>query len=975
MTLTKIVAPKKLIEVALPLDEINKAAAREKSIRHGHPSTLHLWWARRPLAAARAVLFAQLVNDPSWKYSEEEMKKPQVKSAITRKRNDLFRLITELVQWASTTNQDVLSRARAEIRASWKETCEANKGHPDAGTLFNPEVLPSFHDPFSGGGAIPLEAQRLGLEVYATDLNPVAVLINKAMIEIPPKFAGRPPVGPLPKAQKQTKTKTSEDWSGAKGLAEDVRRYGAWMRDEAEKRIGHLYPKVKITKEIVKERADLATYKGQELTVVAWIWARTVKSPNPAFSDVDVPLVSTYLLSTKPGKETSVQPIVEGRSYRFAVRTGLPLAGAEDGTKLGRGNFQCLFSGSPISADYIKSEGQQGRLGQRMMAVVAEGVRGRVYLAPTPSVEDVAVSAQSHMTWRPRGDVPARLTGGTCVPYGLTEWRDLFTPRQTVALATFCDLVTEVHGRVRSDAVASGMAEDPRGLETGGRGAIAYADSIATYLAFVVDKETESLSTLCTWSSSPKNELIVSTFRRQALPMTWDFGEANCFASSSGSLEKNVEAVAKGISLSLSGACEGVARQADAQTQDVSSGKIVSSDPPYYDNIGYADLSDFFYVWLKRTLTAVFPSLFATLAVPKVEELVATPYRHGGKEQAEAFFLDGMTKAMRQIAEQSHPAMPVTIYYAFKQSETQTEGTGSTGWETFLDAMLRAGLAVVGTWPVRTEREGRSIGIGTNALASSIVLVCRRRAVTASTVARKDFLRELARALPTSIAEMTADAAASVAPVDLAQACIGPGMAIFSRHEAVLEAEGSPMTVHSALVHINKAIDEYFAHAEGELDADTRFCIGWFEQFGFDAGEFGTADVLARAKGTSVDGVREAGVIEAGKGKVRLLSIKNLPKKWDPTTDTRAPIWEALHHMCKALAESEGEAGALLAKMPQHQDAIRQLAYRLYTLCAERKKQAELGRPYNELITSWPAIVEASQKAGLVNTQLGLLDG
>jgi putative DNA methylase len=972
MTLTKIVAPKKLIEVALPLDDINKAAAREKSIRHGHPSTLHLWWARRPLAAARAVLFAQLVNDPSWKYSAEEMKKPQVKSAITRKRNDLFRLITELVQWESTTNQDVLARAQAEIRASWKETCEANKDHPDAKVLFDPDKLPALHDPFAGGGSIPLEAQRLGLAAFATDLNPVAVLINKAMIEIPPKFAGRSPIGPVPKGEAQTKAAATEDWAGTKGLAEDVRRYGAWMRKESEKRIGDLYPKVKITEDMVKERKDLAPYQGQELTVIAWIWARTVHSPNPAFSDVEVPLASTFLLSTKPGKEAYIDPVLDGRTYRFAVRLGKAPSEASDGTKLARGSFRCIFTNTPIKYEYIDAEANSSRMGARMMAIVAEGNRCRVYLPPSAVMEATALRASP--SWKP--ETPSRGTWASNAQgrrYGFRTFGDYYTPRQLATLNTFSDLIRSVREDAACAALAGGMSDDKRGLDGGGSGALAYAEAIATYLAFVLDKQTEVLSSLCTWSSAPKNELVVSTFRRQAVPMTWDFAEANCFADSSGSLKKTVEAVARAMSLSLCAVGQGHAEQSDAQTQSSSSGRVVSSDPPYYDNIGYADLSDYFYPWLRRTLGATFPALFATLAVPKAEELVAESYRHGGNAEAEAFFLAGMTKAMARIAEQSHPAVPITIYYAFKQSDAENQGSGSSGWETFLAATLRSGLAVVGTWPVRTERAGRSVGVGANALASSIVLVCRRRAAGTATVSRKDFLRELSRAMPSAIAEMTADPIASIAPVDLAQTCIGPGMAIFSKHEAVLEADGKHMAVHDALVHINKAIDEYFEHAEGELDADTRFCIGWFEQFSFEPGEFGKADVLARAKGTSVDGVKEAGVLEAGRGKVRLFSIKELPKKWDPSTDSRAPIWEALHHMCKALAESEGAAGALLARMPAKQDAIRQLAYRLYTLCAERKKQAELGRPYNDLITSWPAIVEASQKAPPLNKQIGLL--
>jgi putative DNA methylase len=971
MTLTKIVAPKKLIEVALPLDDINKAAAREKSLRHGHPSTLHLWWARRPLAAARAVLFAQLVNDPSWKYTEDELKKPQVKSVITRKRNELFRIISQIVQWENPTSNDALLLARAEIRASWRETCEANKSHPDAKVLFDPEKLPPAHDPFAGGGTIPLEAQRLGLTAHATDLNPVSVLINKATIEIPPKFAGCPPVAPVPAGRKQTNAKATEEWPGTKGLAEDVRRYGKWMWDEAATRIGHLYPKVKITKAMVKERKDLAPYEGQDLTVIAWLWARTVKSPNPAYAEIDVPLAATFMLSLKEGRETFAKPVITGSTYAFKVGVGSSSEDVKHGTKLGRASFRCLLSGSPISADYIRGEAQGGRMGVRLMAVVAEGERSRVYISPTREMEETALKATPH--WKPDIEFFQAALGFRVGNYGLTKWSDLFTARQTVALATLCDLVNATREQVRRDAAAAHMPDDGRGLDAGGVGGTAYADAIAVYLGLAIGKLADNASAQCSWHNGSQHQKIRATYSRQALPIAWDFAEGNPFSDSSGNFFRQIELIAEVVDALPRNVAPGDAVQADAATQSTSRGCVVSTDPPYYDNIGYADLSDFFYVWLRRALKPVLPDLFATLTVPKAEELVATPARHGGKQAAEAFFLAGMTRAMSRIAEQSELTTPITIYYAFKQSETEDGTTSSTGWETFLEAVIRAGLAIVGTWPMRTELANRMRGTGSNALASSIVLVCRTRPSGAASTARKDFLRELDRAMPAAIAEMTADPMASIAPVDLAQACIGPGMAIFSKYDAVLEASGSAMGVQSALVHINKSIDEYFEHAEGDLDADTRFCIGWFDQFGFEAGEFGKADVLARAKGTSVDGVRDAGVVEAGKGKVRLLSITNLPKKWDPATDTRAPIWEALHHMCKALGESESAAGALLARMPAKQDAIRQLAYRLYTLCAERKKQAELGRPYNDLITSWPAIVEASQKAPPVNKQIGLL--
>ncbi|MCP5421177.1 MAG: DUF1156 domain-containing protein [Gammaproteobacteria bacterium] len=946
-------APRKLIEVALPLDDINVAAAREKSIRHGHPSTLHLWWARRPLAAARAVLFAQLVNDPGY---ERHLGRGVNKEKAQVERERLFDIIRELVKWENTNNEKVLKQAREEVWKSWRETCALNKGHPQAAELFDPEKLPAFHDPFAGGGAIPLEAQRLGLESYASDLNPVAVTINKAMIEIPPKFAGKKPVGPIPQSDRQSRC--VEDWSGAKGLAEDVRRYGAWMRTEAEQRIGHLYPKIEITAEMAQDRPDLKPLIGQKLTVIAWLWARTVKSPNPAFSHVEVPLASTFVLSSKAGKEAYVEPVVEGDSYRFTVKIGTPRNA--EATKLGttagkRSAFRCLMSDVPITYDHIRQEGKAGCMGARPMAIVAEGVRGRVYLAPTPEMETIALTA--HPAWKPDNTLPVNPRDFKTPNYGLTTFADLFTPRQLVALTTFSDLVQEAIDKVRADALAAGMADDGLGLDAGGSGATAYAQAAGVYLAFGVDRLADRSSTICGWDTGYTK--IRNTFGRQAIPMTWDYCEGNPFSESSGNFEDLLEWVWKFL-IQAPANIHGCVNQYDAAVQTISSAKLISTDPPYYDNIGYADLSDFFYVWLRKSLKPIFPGLYATLAVPKAEELVATPYRHGGKEQAEAFFLDGMTRAIHNLAEQAHPAFPVTIYYAFKQAETKdAEGTSSTGWETFLEAVLQAGFALTGTWPMRTELGNRMIGSGTNALASSIVLVCRKRAVDAPVVSRREFLRELNAVLPEALLDMTRGGVNSpVAPVDLSQAIIGPGMAIFSRHKAVLEADGRPMSVRTALQLINRFL------AEDDFDHDTQFCLHWFEGLGWAEGKYGEADVLARAKGTSVDGVAAAGVIQSGGGKVRLLRWAEYPTDWNPETDTRLAHWEALHHLVRAL-QGAGEtiAGALLARMPERTEAIRQLAYRLYTLC-ERKGWAEDARSYNELITSWQAIEQASQEVG-----------
>lgn len=948
--MTTIKTPKKLIEVALPLDAINVAAVREKSIRHGHPSTLHLWWARRPLAAARAVIFAQMVNDPGY---ERGLGRGVNKERAKIQRERLFEIMRRLVEWENTNDASVIAEARAEIMNSWRETCELNRSHPRASEIFNPDELPGFHDPFAGGGAIPLEAQRLGLRSHATDLNPVAVVINKAMIEMPALFAGMAPIGPLHKSDQQVSL--TIDWSGARGLAEDVRRYGLWMRDEAFRRIGHLYPKVEVPENL----------GGGDATVIAWIWARTVKSPNPAFSHVEVPLISTYILSSKAGREAYVRPVVSGDSYSFEVVLGIATDEARAGTKSGgRGaNFICIVSGTPISGDYIKAEGVAGRMGSRLLAVVADGPRGRLFLAPSVEMETVARLAVPQ--WKPGGEVPARLTGGTCVPYGMKEWGDLFTSRQLVALNTFVDVVQEARTKIRADAIQGGRIDDGKCLNDGGSGATAYADAISVYLAFLIDQVANHSSTICGWNHP--NTQLRSVFSRQALPMTWDFAETNVFSTSSGSFNNLFERQIKGFE-ALGQKPPGVVMQADARSQTVSADKVISTDPPYYDNIAYADLSDFFYVWLRRSLRTVFPEIFSSMVVPKAEELVATAYRHGGKDSAEKFFLEGMTDAMGKLAAQAHPAFPVTIYYAFKQSDsTDVVGTNSTGWETFLEAVLRAGFVLTGTWPMRTEKEGRSIGNGANALASSIILVCRKRAEDAPTVGRREFLRELNSILPDALLDMTRGGVNSpVAPVDLSQAIIGPGMAIFSQYAAVLEADGKPMNVRTALQLINR----FFA--EDDFDHDTQFCLHWFEGQGWAEGKFGEADVLARAKGTSVAGLQDSGVVESGAGKLRLLRWAELPKDWSPEGDNRTPVWEALHQLIRALnQDGESAAGALLARMPARAEPMRALAYRLYTLC-ERKGWAEEARGYNELVTAWSSIEQASADAGILGSQTKL---
>ncbi len=975
---------KKLIEVALPLEAINVASAREKSIRHGHPSTLHLWWARRPLAAARAVIFAQMVDDPSAHPDIFPTEKKQEKE-----RQRLFRIIEELVKWENTTNETVLQQAREEIWQSWRYTCAENADHPRAKELFDRYKLPAFHDPFAGGGALPLEAQRLGLESYASDLNPVAVLINKAMIEIPPKFAGKQPVNPEWQ-QKSNAGKMGREWKGAQGLAEDVRYYGQWMRNEAEKRIGHLYPKIEVTAAMAEERPDLKKYVGRKLTVIAWLWARTVKSPNPAFANVDVPLVSTFMLSTKAGKEAYVDPVIEDGGYRFTVKVGKPkdVDGTKNGTKVGRGgHFRCIVSGSPIPVSYIRESGVLGTMGSRLMAIVAEGDRGRVYLSPTQSQEVIAVSALPD--WVPDMDINHNPRDIRTQLYGLMKYRDLFTSRQLVALTTFSDLVQKARERVKLDAIQAGLPDDSQSLAEMGIGATAYADAVAVYLGFSIDKAADYWSTVCTWHSS--KELIRNTFGRQAIPMSWDYVETNIFSDSSGNVSSGIEWSQKALCM-FPAQAQGFVTQGAAQTQDISSDRIVSTDPPYYDNIGYADLSDFFYVWLRRSLKTVFPDLFATLTVPKAEELVATPYRHGSKAKAESFFLNGMTKAMHRLAEQAHPAFPVTIYYAFKQAESDGgDGTTNTGWDTFLAAVIEAGFAISGTWPMRTELSNRMIGSGTNALASSIILVCRKRSDNAPTATRRDFVaalkgpsreereqleqekqrkelssarREEIRArlednLPAALVKLQSG---NIAPVDLAQAAIGPGMAIYTRYAKVLDADGKPVPVRAALALINQVLDESLAEQEGDFDVDTRWALTWFEQMGFNDGDYGIAEQLSKSKNTAVQGLVEAGIILSKAGKVRLLKPAELPADWNPVTDARLTVWEMVHQLIRVLEVSgESAAADLVAKLGSQAEIARELCYRLYTLC-ERKKRANEAMSYNGLVQSWPEITRLAQE-------------
>ncbi|MCY4173697.1 MAG: DUF1156 domain-containing protein [Cyanobacteria bacterium MAG CAR3_bin_5] len=907
---------KKLIEVALPLEAINKASVREKSIRHGHPSTLHLWWARRPLATCRAVLFGQLVDDPSShpdKFPNDE--------AIEAERKRLFGIIEELVKWENSTNEAVLKRARAEIRKS----CGGK--------------LPPVYDPFSGGGSIPLEAQRLGLPAYGSDLNPVAVMIGKAMIEIPPKFKDRKPVHPG--------VQERMDYQNAQGLAEDVKYYGQWMREKAFKRIGHLYPQVDLPKQ----------HGGGKATVIAWIWARTVPSPDPAFSDVQTPIASTFLLCSKKDKEAWIEPIVDRQAKTISYRiryggTKEEIAKAKEGTKAGRGaNFRCLFSGAAIIPEHVRKAGATGELSQVLMAIVAEGERKRIYVAPTEEHEQRALSAKPE--WKPETALPDDGRSFTTPNYGMTTFGDLFTDRQLVALNTFSDLVHEAREQIEADGLAAGCSPDPTPLRDGGAGAKAYAEAVSVYLGFCIDKLADLANSLCRWE--PAAQCPRNLFNRQAIPMVWDLAEGNVLSTSSGSFSIVLEGVFKAFdknTFDYPNAPALVIQNDAANFSAPEDGVVISSDPPYYDNIGYADLSDFFYAWMKRSLFPVYPSLFSTLAVPKAEELVATPYRHGGKDEAEAFFMRGMGDAISTMVQHSLADFPTTIYYAFKQREIETEGISSTGWSTFLSAIIEAGYAIVGTWPMRTECASRMRGIGSNALANSVVLVCRKRQDTAATITRAEFIRALQRELPSAIKNLQA---ANIAPTDLPQSAIGPGIAVFSRYKAVLEANDNPMTVKTALQLINAQLDEFLNELQGEFDPETRFAVTWFEQHGNNSGEYGAADNLARARGISVESVRSAGIVASAAGRVRILQRSELEPEWDLATDHQLTVWECCQQLIHVLS-NDGEAAAarlLRAMGSDKAEMVKDLAYCCYDVCTNKRQDAREAMAYNSLIAVW----------------------
>lgn len=920
-------AIKKLIEVALPLEAINSASAYEKMPGIGpHPRGIHLWWARRPLATARAVIWSSLVDDPS---SHPEVFPTEDEQSNERQR--LFGILEKLVKWENSRDQEILAEAKAEI-------LKYTNGNP-----------PALLDPFARGGAIPLEAQRLGLEPHASDLNPVAVMINKAMIEIPPRFADIAPVNPEARAS----IGGSEAWSGAQGLAEDVRYYGEWMKQEAFKRIGHLYPKVNVPKE----------QGGGEATVIAWIWARTVKCPNPACG-CEMPLVRSFILSKKKGKTRWIETIFRnGRSEYYVHQNGQPKL---EGTVNRKGAI-CACCRTPVEFAYIRQEGKSKRIGKRLVAIVAEGKNGRVYL--TPDDKQAIIAEVSLPDNYPQGTIPNNPRDFKTPNYGMSDFSELFTNRQLTTLTTFSGLVAEAQIQATEDAIIAGMTQDNISLSECGKGATAYGEAVGVYLAFAVDRCADFSNAVTRWV--PSNEKIMNLFARQAIPMTWDFPEGNILANSVGGFVTIVNYISSCIlELPLNVQNGGFAFQSDAQSTNPDGKFAVSTDPPYYDNIGYADLSDFFYIWLRRSLKGTYPDLFRTMMVPKADELVATPYRFDGDtERARLFFEDGMLQTFKRVSKYALEDVPVTIYYAFKQNDSG-EGTAtySTGWETMLSAIVMAGFSITGTWPMRTEQTSRMLGMGTNALASSIVIVCRKRTAEAPVCTRRNFINDLKRELKPALQKLQNS---NIAPVDLAQSAIGPGMAVYSRYSKVLEADGSPMSVRNALQIINQELDIFFNEQDGELDRDSRFCVDLYSQSAFNDIKFGDADVLARAKNTSVDALASRGILYAQKGIVHLLGRDEIPAN---VYSNEKVIWLLTQQLTRAM-ETGGVIACAEAIAPMfgyNVEQAKSLAYRLFTI-AERKGWAQEAYAYNSLVIAWPEIQSRAAEMRAIKPEQGTL--
>jgi len=884
---------KKLIEVAIPLELINQACLDESSVpRKGHTSTLHPWWAKRPLAGCVSVAFSSIVDDPSNSLPKKEADK---------ERNRLFKIIEGLVRWENRGNKKILEKAREEIAK-----------------YVDKKVI--FIDPFSGRGNIPFEAQRLGLKVCASDYNPVAVLIEKGVVEIPPKFLGQEPINPEMKS-----SKIKGNWIGCKGLASDIRYYGKGIQEQAEKQLSQYF------------RNPNSSFNPS-----IYIWMRSVKCPNPACG-CELPLTASFWLSKRKSRPCYLKPIVKhNKIERFEIIYGKDNAPSATVSRTGA---KCICCEATIPLDYIRTQGKKGKIVYKLIATIEDTKQGRKYRVASEDEQQLAEKID--LDWTPSGKIPDIALGFRIQKYGITDFSQLFSKRQLKVLTTYSELIKEVGNKIKKDG-----------------GSTEYVKAVKTYLAFALDKLAAWNSTLCSWI--PTIEGVKWTFPRQTLQMSWDFSEINPLENAPGNWSNHVDWVAEFLDRYPADMPPGEAKQLDATKALYEAEEVIcSTDPPYYDNIGYANLSDFFYIWLRRTLQSEYPDIFSTLMTPKAGELIADPGMFdGNKEESEKHFEDGMIQFFSLMKKKVDPSYPLTVYYAFKQEEDENNEEdskrSSTGWEKMLEGLLKSGFMITGTWPMRTERAARQRGNKSNALASSIIIVCRIKSDAAIISTRRDFINALKKELPSALKNLQH---AGIAPVDMAQSAIGPGMGIFSRYSKVLEADGELMTIRTALQIINQELDSYLTEQESDMDKETRFCIAWYEQYGWSEAPFGDANTLATAKGTAINALEQAGVLYAKAGKVRLLKRNEFISDWDPTTDKKLTIWECVQYLIKAL-EDKGEAGAasILKKMGGLSEPVKELSYRLYALC-EKNGWMEDGLAYNNLISSWQSVTDKAQFA------------
>lgn len=887
---------RKLIEVAMPLEVINRESAREKAIRHGHPATLHLWWARRPLSSCRAVLFAQLVDDPS----ANPDKFPTIE-AQEKERNRLLSMVERLSEWESMNDNTFLKEVNSEIRKSF------------------PDGLPEVFDPFAGGGSIPLEAQRLGLRANASDLNPVPVLLNKSLIEIPQKWMNKSPIGNGVASERMA-------WQSLSGFAADLRFYGNIVLENVKARIGDLYPK-------------LVDSAGVESEAVAWIWARTVKCPNPGCG-IQMPLVRSFWLRNDAKGSIWIEPTVANSKVTFKIHNSKNKPKVE-GT-VSRNGGLCIGCETPVTLKYIREYGKSTGLGVQLMAVIGSGLREKIYLEPSELQASYAdVQAPEDI---PTEMLPNNPRDFKTPNYGLASFSSLFTNRQLVALCSFSDVIKEMHSVIEEDARKSGFESQK---------ATSYATDLVTYLTLGLGRCADYNSSICTWIIG--GQTIRNTFARQAVPMTWDFAETNILGNTTGNWTGQINWISKVLE-NINPGFPGRVKQVSATDLEFPNNAVISTDPPYYDNIGYADLSDYFYIWIRRTIKDLYPEFMGTLMTPKAEELVATPYRfEGSKAKAESFFENGFIKTFSNIREKHDVNVPMTVFYAFKQSEDDDSGTSSTGWETMLKAILTAGFSIDATWPIRTELASRMIGSGKNALASSIVLACRVKDGSEQATTRRSFIANLRSELPEALSNLQQ---ASIAPVDLAQAAIGPGMSIFSRFSKVIEADGSEMSVRTALQLINQALDEVISDQEGDFDPETRFCIKWFSQYGWNEASSGDADTLSRAVNTSITALERGGVFKAAGGKAHLIEPSNMPTQWNPAEDKAISVWEVAVRVGSALQIDGVEMAKKWIQAASKQvdvDSVKELSYLLFAIC-EKKGWTDTAIMFNNLGSSWSEV-------------------